>query len=130
MDTSQPQRVRTSAGQIISALSLSGQGCAEICDVFWAKFAKLKKDDDFRNFTCWVNGVVGLHLSLASPPIAKTSIGFLQKFVGNSKRIERGVLQQRFLEAIVAMFGRINTEPGVSRNHDYMKVLHDIWILV
>jgi hypothetical protein len=132
IDNGQPERVRLSACQILTAVSASPQRWTDIFNLFWARFAKLKKDDEFRNFTIWIDGIADLKLSLASPrpAISNGSLTFFQKFNEYSKKMERTVLRERFLDLIISYVTQISAEPESSRHQDYFKQLQTIWTTV
>ena len=126
----QPNKVRACAGKILAVMSFSPPHCEEICNTFWAKFAKLKKDADFRNFSAWIDAVVGLHVSFDDPGLAKAGISFLSKFNAHSKRIERGVLRRKFLEALASMIAKLGASRAAAANEEFNQELAKIWALV
>lgn len=130
LDQDQPNRVRAAAGRIVSSLSRSPAVCDEMCRIIWAKFSKLKKDADFRNFAAWIDGIVGLQVTLDNPTMAKVALGFLQKFCENGKKIERGVLRMKFLDALGTIISRLNASASASQNQEYSRALGELWALV
>ena len=126
----QPNKVRACAGKILAVMSYAAPYCDEICNIFWAKFARLKKDTDFRNFSAWIDAVVGLHVTLEDPGLAKAGLGFLSKFNANSKRIERGVLRMKFLQALASMIAKMGDSKVAGENAEFNQELEKVWGLV
>ena len=123
----QPNAVRACAGDILSALSSSSRHCQIIVDMFWQQFGSCKKDDDFRNFSSWIDGVQKLHLGLSPEPLEKVSLQFFTNVVENSKKIERGVLRMKFLDSLHAMMATINSSEE-SKTHDkYIEIQNQVW---
>ena len=130
LEQDQPNRVRAAAGGIVGSLSTSASVCDDMCKIMWARFGRLKKDSDFRNFAAWVDGVVGLQVTLDDPAMAKVALSFLQKFCDNGKKIERGVLRMKFLDAIGEMVTRLNGSATAGQNPEYSRVLNEMWAMV
>jgi len=127
MNHDQPNAVRASAGKILSELSSSAQHSRAICDLFWKQFGLCKKDDDFRNFASWIDGVELIQLSINTPQLSELSLQFLNNFVVNSKKIERGVLRMKFLDALLAILERLSKSPMASSNTEFNRLLGEIW---
>ena len=127
----QPNKVRACAGKILAVLSCSAGYLEEISTTFWAKFSKLKKEADFRNFSAWIDGVVGLEMTLDDPGRAKAGIAFLAKFSESTKKLERGVLRMKFLEALSAMIAKMGKSKEGKENVELLnKELEKIWATV
>ena len=123
----QPNAVRASAGDILSALSSSPRHCQMIIDMFWQQFGLCKKDDDFRNFASWIDGVQKLQLGLTPEPLEKVSLQFFQKMIDNEKKIERGVLRMKFLDSLISMMKTINKSPLAATHEKYISLQNQIW---
>jgi len=123
----QPNAVRASAGDILSALSASPRHSQMINDMFWQQFLSCKKDDDYRNFASWIDGVVKLKLALTPEPLEKVSIDFLTKFIENEKKIERGVLRMKFLDALSSIIKSIVSVPAAENHQKLKELLNGIW---
>lgn len=128
MNHDQPNAVRAAAGDILGSLSVSTRHCQAIIDKFWKQFAACKRDDDYRNFASWVDGVEKLRLTLATPELAESAMQFLNSFISSAKKIERGVLRMKFLAALSVILGRLNKSLG-SPKPEYAKALNDIWAI-
>lgn len=126
MNHDQPNAVRAAAGDILGSLSISARHCQTIIDKFWKQFTACKRDDDFRNFASWVDGVEKLQLSLSTPELTESAMHFLNSFISSQKKIERGVLRMKFLAALSVIIGRLN-KSLTSNNPEYNKALNDIW---
>ena len=125
-----PNEVRSNAGKILTALSRSPVLSQNICDLFWSHFNQCKKDDDFRNFASWIDGVVNLQLSLNTQEMSSLSFQFLQHFINSSKKIERGVLRMKFLDALSAILTKLSKSPNSHIVQDFKKLLTEIWNIV
>lgn len=131
VDHSLPNTVRASAGKILCALSASPKHSQAISDYFWKAFNSCKKDDDFRNFASLIDGVHGLRLSLETPELSAAALNFINSFISNSKKIERGVLRMKFLTALDTIITRLceNQETAKS-NSEFCKSIDEIWNIV
>ncbi|OHT16778.1 hypothetical protein TRFO_41570 [Tritrichomonas foetus] len=125
----QPNAVRASAGRIISALSVHPNHCNEIINLFWSKFSKCKKNDDFRNFAALIDLIVNLEFSFENDESTKVVVGFFKFFLDNSKRIERGVLRLKFLDALTSIIKSLNEFGQAPSIMEYTKQLDGIWNL-
>lgn len=123
----QPNAVRASAGDILSALSSSPRHCQIINDMFWQQFGLCKKDDDFRNFASWIDGVQNLKLALTPEPLEKVTLQFFQNFIDNEKKIERGVLRMKFLDAFLSILKNNNKTPASAKHEQYYKHQEAVW---
>lgn len=123
----QPNAVRACAGEILSALSSSPRHCQMINDMFWQQFGLCKKDDDFRNFASWIDGVQKLKLALAPEPLEKVTMQFFQNFIDNEKKIERGVLRMKFLDALESILKSINATEISAKHEQYYRHQEAIW---
>jgi hypothetical protein len=122
-----PNAVRASAGTIVSSLSASAKHAQMICDMFWRQFAACKKDDEFRNFATWIDGIEHVKLSLETPELAKTALDFLGNFVQSAKKMERGVLRMKFLAALLAILSRLCKFATADSNQDLHALISKIW---
>lgn len=125
-----PHSVRANAGKIIASLSASPKHAEMICKMFWERFSSLKKDKDFRNFSTWIDGIMGLQLSLDTPDLVRTSVSFLSSFVTKSKKIERGVLRMKFLACISAVLERICRSENLSECAEVVAKIDEIYQIV
>lgn len=130
LEYNQPKKIRNSAGRIITVLSVSNQHCKEITDLFWKRFSKCKRDDDFRNFSSFIDGIIGLKLSLDTNEKSVHAISFLKSFCDSSKKITRGVLRMQFLDALYKIIQRLNNCETANTNEEYINQLSNIWNIV
>lgn len=126
----QPNEVRTAAGQIVSAISTIPEHCNSVIELFWTKFTKCKKDEDYRNFAALIDGITNLSFSLATIEYQKVVVGFFKSFLDNAKKIERGVLRIKFLEALTVIIKKLNMDEKAATVMEYTNKLDDIWKLV
>ena len=126
MNANEPNAVRKSAGEILAALSTSTLHCGEICDIFWKQFGLCKKDNDYRIFATWVDGIMNIHFSFQSIESSEQAMQFLKTFISVSKKIDRGVLRSKFLDAIASITSKLASTNSALRD-DYMKTISDIW---
>jgi hypothetical protein len=122
-----PNAVRASAGTIVSSLSVSPKHATMVCDMFWKRFASLKKDDEFRNFATIIDGIQNVQLSLDDPQLAQTSLQFLSNFVSGSKKIERGVLRMKFLAVLLEILSPLCKSPAAPSNTGLQSPMASIW---
>ena len=126
----QPNAVRTAVGKIISATSVEPNHCNVIIQLFWNRFAKCKRDDDFRNFSALIDCIFNLHFSFETPEYTKVVTDFLKYFIDHSKKIERGVLRLKFLEGLTQIIKHLNQYDKASSIIEYAKELDSLWTIV
>lgn len=130
MNHNEPNTVRRSAGEILAAMSANLRLCQIICDVFWKQFGTCKREIDYRNFATWVDGIVNISFSFHPPELGDLSLQFLRTFINMSKKIDRGVLRMKFLDALIAIIQKLM---GDSKNHvrdDFKALIIEIWGVV
>lgn len=127
MDHSLPNKVHANAGVILSVLSSSPIHSRAISDTFWKTFAACKKDDDFRNFATYIDGVEKLRLSFDTPDLTQAALHFLKSFTTNAKKIERGVLRMKFLSALKSIISRLGKSNNAETNEQFNELLNEIW---
>lgn len=130
MNHDHPNAVRASGGDILSALSSAPKSCEEICTTFWKQFNACKKDDDFRNFASWIDGVVNIKLNFNTPKMTELTLAFLKAFINHSKKIERGVLRMKFLDVLYQVIKKVCENSTAQTNTDFTTVLDQIWDVV
>jgi len=130
LDHQQPNSVRSNAGKILSALSASPVQLSYISDFFWKRFDGCKKDEDFRNFASWIDGIVDLRFCYISQSMSEMTNKFFMMFITNAKRMERGVLRMKILEALISIFDRVSKDPNSKTNSDFNLIIRSIWAQV
>ena len=125
-----PHSVRANAGKIIGSLSVSPKHAEMICQLFWEKLGSLKKEKDFRNFSTWIDGVMGVQLSLETLELVRTSVNFLSSFLTKSKKVERGVLRMKFLARLAAMLERICKSKNLLECSEVVDKIEEIYQIV
>ncbi|OHS96820.1 hypothetical protein TRFO_09703 [Tritrichomonas foetus] len=130
VDHTLPNTVRASAGKIMCALSASPKHCQAISDYFWKAFNACKKDDEFRNFSSLIDGIMDLQLSLATPELAEAAIQFLACFTTNVKKVERGVLRMKFLAALSSIIKKLCSYSVAANHAEFNRLMMEIWGVV
>ncbi|EAY08801.1 hypothetical protein TVAG_213100 [Trichomonas vaginalis G3] len=130
MNHDHPNAVRASGGDILSALSSAPKSCEAICTTFWKQFNSCKKDDDFRNFASWIDGVVNIKMNFNSPQMTVLTLSFIKAFIQHSKKIERGVLRMKFLDVLFQIIKRVCESSSAEANSDFVGSLDVVWDVV
>ena len=125
-----PNAVRKSAGNILASLSSSPKHAEMICEMFWDKFALLKRDKDFRNFSTWIDGIMDIQLSLETPELMRASVSFLSAFINRARKIERGVLRMKFLACLRNIIKRISQCESLLEYSEVVQKMDEIFQLV
>ncbi|EAX93579.1 hypothetical protein TVAG_382240 [Trichomonas vaginalis G3] len=130
MNHNEPNTVRRSAGEILAAMSALPKLCQIICEVFWNQFGTCKKEIEFRNFATWVDGVVNLNFSFHPVEVAELSLQFLRTFITMSKKIDRGVLRMKFLDALLGIIKKLVIDSKDHIRDDFKALVVEIWGVV
>lgn len=122
----QPNMIRKSAGNILGLLSSSYTLLQLIVNRFWYEFNQCKKEDEFRNFSAVIDGISTLRFELNPIEFAVSTFTFINTFIENEKKIERGVLRIKFITAMENIFVRV-TKTLDDDHPKYYDMLESVW---
>lgn len=113
MGYEQPNQVRLCTGNIISALSEDENVSRHIVELFWKSFANCKKDNEYRNFSSWIDGLIETRFSYETPTQKKLVLDFFKTFLDFGNKIEKGALKIKFLELILSVAHKLCVDKNV-----------------
>jgi len=119
--------LRKAVGQVLGSLSFYPNYFQSISDYFWKEFGKCKTNDGYRNFSSWIDGITNLKFSISTMAFTDVTVHFLGVFIGSSKRIERGILRIKFLDAVLAIYEKVKTSNFSSFHPDLTRLAGNIW---
>ncbi|EAY15889.1 hypothetical protein TVAG_165170 [Trichomonas vaginalis G3] len=127
LNCTEPQSVRTAVGQILAVLSSVVINLKQIIYIFWVQFSKCKKEDEYRNFTTYLDGIANLQFGISyNEDFAELTLEFFNNFIDNEKKIDIGVVRLKFLSTFETIIININKNPD-NYSLQYLSVLDSIW---